>query len=99
MAGPAQGRFLALVIVLRTVAGLVLGLPGHLSPASIIQLYEARTLQFISFNPPMMSLLLRGLERWVPGATLFVVVDQALLTASFALLLAERRSDCIGPAP
>ncbi len=31
-------------IVLQAIVGLALGLPGHLSPDSIVQLYEARTL-------------------------------------------------------
>lgn len=79
--------------MLQAVAGLALGLPGHLSVDSVMQLYEARTLQFISLHPPMMSLLLRMLDACVPGAPLFVVIDQALLTASFALLFAERKPD------
>ena len=87
---PASPRDLVLgAIVLQAAAGLALGLPGHLSVDSIVQLYEARTLQFISFHPPMMSLLLRVLDSWFPGTALFVLLDQALLTASFVLLLAE----------
>ena len=93
----APQLFLYAAIVLQAIAGLALGLPGHLSSDSVVQLYEARTLQFISFNPPMMSLLLRFLEVWMPGTALFVVVDQALLTASFALLLAERKSELRWP--
>ena len=80
-------------IVLQAIAGLVLGLPGHLSSDSIVQLYEARTLEFISFQPPLMSLLLRAMDASVPGTALFVVLDQLLLTTSFVLLLGER-----GPA-
>ena len=93
----APQLFVHAAIVLQAIAGLALGLPGHLSSDSVVQLYEARTLQFISFNPPMMSLLLRFLDVWVPGTALFVVVDQALLTASFALLLAERKSELRWP--
>ncbi len=78
-------------IVLQAIAALALGLPGHLSTDSIIQLYEARTLQFISFHPPMMSLLLRLLDGGARATALFVVVDQLLLTASFVLLFAQRR--------
>lgn len=85
-------------IVLQAIVGLALGLPGHLSPDSIVQLYEARTLNFISFQPPMMSLLLRVLDAWVRGTALFVVLDQLLLTASFALLFTHRRSELRWPA-
>jgi hypothetical protein len=85
-------------IVLQGIAGLALGLPGHLSEDSIVQLYEARSLQFISFQPPMMSLLLRVLDGWVRGTALFVVLDQLLLTASFALLFAQRKSELRWPA-
>ncbi len=49
-------------IVLQAIAGLALGLPGHLSVDSVIQLYEGRTLDFISYHPPAMSLLLRMLD-------------------------------------
>jgi hypothetical protein len=76
-------------IAAQALAGLVLGLPGHLSSDAIVQLYEARTLHFISFQPPLMSLLLRLLDAWMPGTALFVMLDQALLTASFILLLRE----------
>jgi len=85
-------------IVLQAVLGLVLGLPGHLSSDSIVQLYEARTLQFISFQPPIMSLLLRVLDGWVQGTSLFVVLDQALITASFTLLFLERTAELRLPA-
>jgi hypothetical protein len=78
-------------IVLEAIAGLALGLPGHLSVDSVIQLFEARTLQFVSYHPPMMSLLLRTLDTPLSATVLFVVVDQALLTASFILLLGQRR--------
>jgi hypothetical protein len=85
-------------IVLQAIAGLALGLPGHLSSDSIVQLYEARTLQFISFQPPTMSLLLRALDGWVRGTALFVALDQLLLTASFAFLFAHRKADLRWPA-
>lgn len=88
----APRRVVAGALLLQAVAGLALGLPGHLSVDSIVQLYEARTLQFISFHPPMMSLLLRALDACVPGTALFVALDQALLTAAFALVLAQRRT-------
>ncbi len=91
-------ELVAAAMVLQAVAGLALGLPGHLSSDSIVQLYEARTLHFVSFHPPMMSLLLRVLDGWVRGTALFVVLDQLLLTASFALLLAQRKSELRWPA-
>jgi len=85
-------------IVLEAIAGLALGLPGHLSVDSVIQLFEARTLQFVSYHPPMMSLLLRTLDTPLPATVLFVVVDQALLTASFMLLLLGQRRPAGWPA-
>jgi len=88
---PTPVVLLRIAIALQAAAGLACGLPGHLSVDSVMQLYEARTLHFISFQPPMMSLLLRVFDTWVRGTALFVVVDQALLTASFALLLAQRK--------
>ena len=86
----SQARIIALAIAMQAIAGLALGLPGHLSSDSVVQLYEARTLQFISFQPPSMSLLLRIFDSWFPGAALFVVADQLLLTASFLLLFLRR---------
>jgi len=86
----SQARIIALAIAMQAIAGLALGLPGHLSSDSVVQLYEARTLQFISFQPPSMSLLLRIFDSWLPGAALFVVADQLLLTASFLLLFLRR---------
>jgi len=87
----SPAKLVSAAIVMQAIAGVALGWPGHLSVDSIVQLYEARTLQFISFHPPMMSLLLRVLDGWVRGTALFVVLDQLLLTASFGLLLAQRK--------
>ena len=94
----APRDFVLGVILLQAAGGLALGLPGHLSVDSIVQLYEARTLHFISFHPPMMSLLLRVLDGWGHGTASFVVLDQLLLTASFALLFWQRESHLRWPA-
>ena len=45
----------------------------------------------------MMSLLLRVLDAWVRGTALFVVLDQLLLTASFALLFMQRKPELRWP--
>jgi hypothetical protein len=89
---PSRAHIVAIAIALQAIAGLALGLPGHLTEDSIVQLFEARTLQFISFQPPSMSLLLRLFDSWVPGTALFVVTDQLLLTTSFAMLFLGRDS-------
>ena len=89
---PSRAGIIAIAMATQAIVGLALGLPGHLSQDSIVQLYEARTLQFISFQPPSMSLLLRIFDSWLPGTALFVVADQLLLTASFALLFLGRDS-------
>ncbi|HET9011849.1 MAG TPA: hypothetical protein VFN38_08535, partial [Gemmatimonadaceae bacterium] len=66
-----------------------LGLPGQLSVDSIIQLYEGRTLHFISFNPPLMSLLLGVLDRLGNAPVGFVVLSQAMLSASSWLVFSQ----------
>ncbi len=77
------------VIVVQAALGLYLGLPGQMSPDSVIQLYEGRTLHFISFNPPLMSLLLGALDRIGNAPIEFVVISQAMLSASTWLVFAQ----------
>lgn len=79
----------AAILVLQAGIGLYLGLPGQLSPDSIVQLYEGRTLHFISFNPPLMSILLGALDRIGDAPVLFVLLSQALLSASSWLVLSR----------
>lgn len=68
------------ILLLQATAALWLGLPGHLSTDSIIQLYEGRTHQTISFNPPLMSILLGVLDRLGNAPVGFVLLSQALLS-------------------
>jgi len=81
----ARGLMLA-AIAAQAILAIAYGVPGHLSVDSVVQLYEGRTHQFISFHPPMMSMLLGVLDRIVPGTALFVLLDQALLTGALLLL-------------
>lgn len=75
-----------LALAVQATLGIAYGVPGHLSVDSVVQLYEGRTHQFISYHPPMMSLLLGAMDAVVPGAALFVLLDQALLTGALLLL-------------
>ena len=79
------------ILVLQAALGLYVGLPGQLSTDSVIQLYEGRTLHFISFNPPLMSLLLGALDRVGNAPVEFVVISQAMLSASAWLVFAQSR--------
>ena len=77
----------AAIVATQAALGLYLGLPGQLSTDSIVQLYEGRTLTFISFNPPFMSILLGALDRLGIAAIGFVVLSQALLLTATWLFL------------
>ena len=80
---------IAAILALQAAIGLYLGLPGQMSSDSIIQLYEGRTFHFISFNPPLMSLLLGALDRIGNAPIGFVVISQAMLSASTWLAFAQ----------
>ena len=80
---------IAAILALQAGYGLYLGLPGHLSSDSIIQFYEGRTLHFISYNPPLMSLLLGVLDRLGSAPVGFVVLSQTLLSAATCLVFAQ----------
>ncbi len=80
---------IAAILALQAAIGLYLGLPGQMSSDSIIQLYEGRTFRFISFNPPLMSLLLGALDRIGNAPIGFVVISQAMLSASTWLAFAQ----------
>jgi hypothetical protein len=87
--GWRTGLAVALVVAVQAAIGLYLGLPGQLSTDSIIQLYEGRTGTFISWNPPLMSLLLGALDRLGSGPVGFVLLSQAMLSAATALALSR----------
>ena len=75
------------LLVVQAGLGLYLGLPGQLSFDSVIQLYEGRTLHFISFNPPLMSVLLGLLDRLGDAPAAFVLMSQAMLSGATALVV------------
>jgi len=54
---------------------------------SVVQLYEGRTFHFISFNPPLMSVLLGLLDRLGDAPAEFVLISQAMLSGATALVL------------
>jgi hypothetical protein len=66
---------------------LAINLPGHLSFDSVVQLYEGRTGVYGNWHPPMMSWLLGVFDAVVPGTSLFVIFDAALLFGSLGGLL------------
>jgi hypothetical protein len=80
--------FLFALLGIQVVLALALGLPGHLSVDSIVQLYEGKTLEFISFNPPLMSLLLGFFDQIGPAPALFVVLSTLMLGLSTWLVIA-----------
>jgi len=79
--------WLAALVATQLVIGIILGFPGHLSADSIIQLYEGRTLHFVSFHPPLLSQLLGLLERLGGGPVGFVLISATLLAAGSWLAL------------
>lgn len=79
--------WLVALVATQLVIGIVLGFPGHLSADSIIQLYEGRTLHFVSFHPPLLSQLLGLLERLGSGPVGFVLISATLLAAGSWLAL------------
>ena len=68
------------ILLVQAGVALWLGLPGQLSTDSIIQLYEGRSGETISFNPPLMSIFLGALDRLGDAPVGFVLISQALLT-------------------
>jgi len=82
--------WLAALVATQLVIGIVLGFPGHLSADSIIQLYEGRTLHFVSFHPPLLSQLLGLLERLGSGPVGFVLISATLLAAGSWLALSSK---------
>jgi len=87
------GRSIAMAVILLSQAAiaLYLGLPGQMSVDSIIQLYEGKTFHFISINPPLMSMLLGAFDRLGNGPIGFVLLSQALLTASTWMVLTSAK--------
>ncbi|HEY9101375.1 hypothetical protein [Chitinimonas sp.] len=80
---------IGLILLIQMAAVLWIGLPGQLSFDSIIQLYEGRMLKVISFNPPLMSLLLGLFDRLGSGPVGFVLLSSTMLLAASGLALAH----------
>ena len=74
------------------IACLALNLPGHLSYDSIVQLWQGRVGVYNTWHPPVMAWMLGLADSVLPGASLFVVFDAALLYGSFLALLALQPS-------
>ncbi len=70
------------ISVLLIEAGLAFwaGLPGQMSTDSIVQLYEGRTHQTISFNPALMAVLLGALDSLGSAPVGFVLLSQGLFS-------------------
>jgi hypothetical protein len=77
----------AAVLALGLVLCLALNLPGQLSYDSIAQLHDGRLGVYNSWHPPVMAWMLGIADSIIPGASLFVAFDAALLFGSFAGLL------------
>ncbi len=84
---PAKMATLAIVGV-GAALSLALNLPGHLSYDSVVQLAEGRAGIYSGEHPPVMSWLLGVVDRWAPGASLFVVIDTALIFGALTSLIA-----------
>lgn len=78
---------IGLILLLQLAATLWIGLPGQLSFDSVIQLYEGRMLKVISFNPPLMSMLLGLFDRLGSGPIGFVLLSATMLLAASWLAL------------
>lgn len=78
--------FVILFILLQATIASLFTLPGQLSVDSLVQLYEGRTGQAISFNPPLMSILLGWLDRLGNAPVAFVLCMQVLFSASIWLI-------------
>ncbi len=80
--------------VLLIEAGMALwaGLPGQMSTDSIVQLYEGRTHETISFNPALMAVLLGALDLLGNAPIGFVLLSQGLFSWAIWLAFGGRLS-------
>jgi hypothetical protein len=76
----SSGVWIYSILLIQAAAALWIGLPGQMSTDSIIQLYEGRSHETISFHPPLMSILLGVLDRFGDAPVGFVLISQALLS-------------------
>lgn len=75
------------ILLLQAGIALWAGLPGQLTTDSIIQLYEGRSHQTISFHPPFLSILLGIFDHLGNAPVAFVLLSQMLLSASTWIVL------------
>jgi len=91
----ARAQTNAVVTAAIILAGLGLSLavtlPGLLSSDSIYQLLEGRRGAYANWHPPVMSWLLGVFDALVPGSSLFVIFDSALLFGGLLSVLFLRR--------
>lgn len=83
-------------------AGLLLvlaaNLPGQLSYDSVVQLYEGRTGERITWAPGIMTWLLGAFDRLIPGTSLYVTLSCLVLFAALWSLAGLRpRMSWLGP--
>lgn len=74
--------FAVCILLLQGGLALWLGLPGQVTIDALIQLYEGRTHQTISFHPPLMSIMLGALDKLGDAPIGFVLISVSLLTAA-----------------
>jgi len=75
------------VLVLGFAVSLALNWPGQLSYDSVVQLHDGRIGHYNPWHPPVMSWMLGIADRMVPGAGLFILFNELLVTTSLVSLL------------
>jgi len=80
------GRAVRAVLGVGLLLTLTVGLPGHLSTDSVIQLAEGRAGIQRSFNPPFMSWFLGLLDSVLSGTALYLLCSAGLLFGALSLL-------------
>jgi hypothetical protein len=81
----------AAILVAGFTAILAVNLPGQLSYDSVAQLFEGRTGHYNSWHPPVMAWLLGLFDALLPGPSLFVVFQAALVLGALLSILWLRR--------
>src|SRR5215471_4745940 len=76
---------------LAAVVGLVFTVacffPGYMSPDSISQLWQGRTLSFTDWHPPVMSLLWGLLDRIIPGPAGMLILHNMMFWGGLSLFV------------
>jgi hypothetical protein len=79
--------FCAAILTAGFAAILAVNLPGQLSYDSVAQLFEGRTGHYNSWHPPVMAWLLGLFDALLPGTSLFVVFQAALVLGALLSIL------------